>query len=78
MDSSGGRRRSGVVILVVFLLLLLPVLYVLSMGPVVMMVEKTGVGREQVELVYMPVIWLHDNTPLEKPLEMYGELWGWR
>jgi len=58
--------------------LLMPILYVLSMGPVVALVEKTGGrGREASRTFYAPVIWLHDNTFLKKPLEYYGELWGW-
>lgn len=60
------------------LLALLPVLYVLSIGPVVAVVEKTGVGEEAAHALYLPVVWLHDHTPLEKPLEKWGELWGWQ
>jgi hypothetical protein len=70
-------RGSGTAPLLLAILILVPILYVLSIGPVVAVVEKTGTGREAVVIFYAPVIWLHDNTPLEKPLEKYAEFWGW-
>ena len=77
MSAESKRTGSGAVVALV-LAVLLPALYVLSIGPVVALVEKTGVGGEEARVFYAPVIWLHDNTPLEKPLEAYAELWGWR
>ena len=61
-----------------YALLLLPVLYVLSIGPVVAAVKRTGKGEDAAMSFYAPVIWLHNNTPLEKPLEWDAELWGWK
>lgn len=58
------------------LLLVSPLLYVLSIGPAGWL-EKAGYLPRSVRSVYVPVVWLHDHTPLEKPLEWYGELWGW-
>lgn len=58
--------------------MLLPLLYVLSIGPVVAIAERTK-STESLKLlkaVYAPVIWLHDHTILKKPLEAYVELWG--
>ncbi len=55
-----------------------PLLYVLSIGPVVMVAESQGVGQETVRRLYYPVIWLHHNTPLQQPLEWYAMLWGWQ
>jgi hypothetical protein len=59
------------------LLLAVPILYVLSMGPVVAISEKTGRGGEAVKTFYAPIIWLHNHTILAKPLEWYAALWGW-
>ena len=70
-------RGSSLAPLLCAILILLPILYVLSIGPVVALVEKTGAGHKAVEVFYTPVIWLHDNTPLKEPLEKYAELWGW-
>jgi hypothetical protein len=63
---------------VLLMLLFAPVFYVLSIGPVVAMVQQTGQSHDAVEAIYAPVIWLHDHTPLKEPLERYGELWGWK
>jgi hypothetical protein len=73
-DEHRERLRVGILLPMFFLA---PVLYVLSIGPVVALVEKTGVGEDAAKVFYLPVVWLHDHTPLEKPLEKWGELWGW-
>ncbi len=73
--SSGKSIGLAILVLMVFLS---PVMYVLSIGPVVAISERTGVGRDVVEVAYFPVFWLHDNTPLDEPLERYAELWGWQ
>ena len=28
-----------------------------------------------VSRIYAPIFWLHDYTPLEKPIEWYVEVW---
>ncbi len=54
-------------------------LYIVSIGPVVALHEmyQGDLGRVLIELFYTPVIWLHDHTFLELPLERYGDSWGW-
>jgi hypothetical protein len=52
-----------------------PLLYVLSIGPVLAFGDKTLLRLEVVEVIYAPVIWLHDHTPLKKPLEWYVDWW---
>ena len=53
-------------------------LYVVSIGPVVAFHQSVlGLNDDALEFVYAPVIWLHDATPLDEPLEEYGALWGW-
>ena len=54
-----------------------PVLYLLSIGPIVRLVEDGYLPRDPVAAAYAPVSWLHENTPLAKPLEWYAALWGW-
>jgi hypothetical protein len=54
----------------------LPLLYVLSMGPVALMAEKTRLPSRPVKAFYTPLIWLHDHTFLKQPLEWYVGLWG--
>ena len=61
---------------VVLLLFLLLVLYVLSIGPVVGIMSRTGWGyRTEPPAFYLPLAWLHANTPLGDPLDWYIDLW---
>lgn len=55
------------------------VLYVLSIGPVMMMDEKgllSGGRRSFFQNLYNPLGWAYENTPLHKPLGMYFHLWS--
>ena len=58
--------------------LAVPVIYVLSLGPIVALYDKTGWDTRTVEKVYAPVVWLHDHTILQKPLEHYIGFWARR
>ena len=61
---SGGRGSGlGWIILA---LVLLPVLYVLSAGPAVAIVDRTGRGEDALEVGYAPLDWLHRHTPLRQ------------
>ena len=54
------------------------VLYVLSIGPVVAFLDRSRPSPaidQYFEAFYVPVVWLHDHTPLEKPLEKYLDWW---
>ena len=63
----------GTVALVVLLLI---VLYVLSIGPAAVIAQRTGGGAWRVfRVVYAPLIWLYENTPLREPLEHYVGFW---
>ncbi|OYW29072.1 MAG: hypothetical protein B7Z47_05205 [Chthoniobacter sp. 12-60-6] len=60
-------------------LLLLPLVYLLSIGPMGFLLEKFHVPmsmRSYVLAFYRPVIWLHNNTPLKQPLEAYARWWS--
>jgi hypothetical protein len=72
-DQSNGRKFSAVAAI----LLAVPLLYVLSIGPVGAVIEKIPSSRGAVQRFYFPLIWLHDNTASKKPLEWYAGLWGW-
>ncbi|MBN2192697.1 MAG: hypothetical protein JW751_07750 [Polyangiaceae bacterium] len=58
------------------ILLALPLTYVASLGPVAVVADALGADMETVKTFYLPVIWLHDHTPLREPLEWYADLWG--
>ena len=58
--------------------LAMALLYVLSAGPVVLAVRKGKLPRqagEIIQVIYRPVAWLYEETPLHKPLGMYLHLW---
>ena len=57
--------------------LVLLLLYVLSAGPVAALIDRSSSPQAEAlaEAVYAPLIWLHDNTFLETPLDAYIELW---
>jgi len=48
-----------------------------SIGPIVAFGESVlDLENGIFEFIYAPVIWLHDTTMLEEPLEEYAELWA--
>jgi hypothetical protein len=56
-----------------------PLLYLLSLGPVVALTKNKPPSTQNiVRAVYFPLIWLHNHTPLKKPIEAYARLWGVR
>ena len=53
-------------------------LYVLSWGPVGGLHVRYTIPYPAVEWLntfYRPLTWLHNNTPLQKPLELYVQWW---
>jgi hypothetical protein len=63
---------------IVCALIALPLLYVFSVGPVSYFAARSGGTAswlDAAKTVYAPLIWLHDNTPLKKPLEWYTQKW---
>lgn len=61
-------------------LALLPVLYVLSLGPVVKVCLLYGINTGgkvggAIDLFYSPLKWLRDNTFLREPLDAYINFW---
>jgi len=51
--------------------------YVVSIGPVILVVERTGLPRFPFQLFYFPVLSLLDSIPFSTPLEAYANAWGW-
>lgn len=82
MSETNVTRRessSGGAPVVVFLLLTffgLPVVYCLSIGPAIWLIERTGMNPDFFEIIYTPLEWLHSNVALVRPLlDWYVELW---
>jgi hypothetical protein len=70
----GGSAAAAAAVLCLGLVLL-PMFYVLSLGPAVWLANREIVAREPLQVVYAPLIWLHENAPLEAPLDWYVDLW---
>jgi hypothetical protein len=66
----GGRWLAWGVALALLLLL-----YVLSYGPALYLVDRTGVGEEALFAAYAPLDWLGERTPLGGPLGRYLGFW---
>jgi hypothetical protein len=77
-ETVADRPRSAFLAAVTSLVVSLPVLYVLSVGPVARLCQTVSPNftPNWVHVFYSPLIWLHANTPLRAPLEWYVELWG--
>ena len=65
-DDDESRGSAWVVWLVA-----LPIVYILSIGPVAFITKNSPKATDALRKVYAPVIWLHENTVLRKPLELY-------
>lgn len=52
-------------------------MYVVSFGPAAVSIRNYDDPQLQtVRTMYAPVIWLHNNTPLQGPLEIYVRMWA--
>ena len=80
MGSRPTKRSGGGACLAVIgtLLLLLPALYVLALGPLVMIHDRGWMAdpvEDVVEMAYWPLEYASRNTFLREPLEWYVSLW---
>ena len=70
------KEKSRGLYWVVGAIILAPLLYVLSVGPAVWVARSNPALVPLVRAAYAPVTWLHDHTPLKRPLEEYVQRWG--
>jgi hypothetical protein len=50
-------------------------LYVLSLGPAAVLVERKLMSKAAAETVYVPVLWLMEQTNTDDAVEAYCEAW---
>lgn len=78
MDQEPKKKSEnwGCAVVIVFLVFI-PMLYVLSIGPAVMIVDQYPkiISNKTAETFYFPVIWLHRHTFLSEPLDAYVKFW---
>lgn len=81
MDDKPIKRGGGtaVVLVLVALLVVLPMLYVLSVGPVVWMVHSGFISQTMLPVIgaiYAPLEWVAQNVPVVGPaLDRYVRWW---
>jgi len=78
MDEKPTKRGGGAVPVVILLvvLILLPILYVLSVGPAVLMATSGRMNPKTLEAVYWPLEWTASNVPVVGPaIIQYAALW---
>lgn len=77
MSSSSPRRSRSTGCL--FTLLQLLAVYLLSHGPVMALYSSKrieGPVPNAVTVIYQPLHWLYENTPLGSPMTAYDGWWG--
>jgi hypothetical protein len=76
-ERAAPRGGSGAIVVALLLvLLMLPILYVLSVGPAIWLMNATGTGEHFAEAFYFPLIWLHQQGGwLGQALDWYVEQW---
>jgi hypothetical protein len=82
-DAKQATKRGGggaaVLAVVMVGLVFLPLLYTLSIGPVIVMVDRDWIGKEwmpALEAVYWPLEWTAENVVIVGPAIMtYAEWW---
>ena len=81
MDDKVTKRGGGIVVVlvVVCVLVVLPMIYVLSLGPVVWLAHSGFISptlAPALEFVYSPLKWVADNVPILGPaINGYVEMW---
>ena len=69
--------RAAVVLVLVALLIALPMLYILSSGPAILLVDTGLVPMAVVRVVYAPIGWLEHNSPACREfIQWYVGLWS--
>lgn len=50
--------------------------YFLLSVPLLIFADRLKFGRDPLRVVFAPVGWLHDRTPMRYPIRWYASLWG--
>lgn len=75
-ESSSRSSGAGMAFAVMAICVLSPVLYFLSIGPVLLVFRKTGSDLAILNFVYAPLIWLYQSCePLRPLMDWYIKLW---
>ena len=74
----GWKRRRRNALTVVAAAACAVILYMMSVGPVFRLAARMDPDRpaDGLKTFYAPIVWLHDNGVLRRPLEWYARWWG--
>ena len=56
-------------------LVVVPLIYILGVGPAIVIVVKAPKLRDPVRAVYAPMLWLHEHTSLKATMDPYLAFW---
>ena len=76
MSDEAPEKSGKTWLYLVGLLVSLPLLYVLSTGPVVVLAARGMIPESFIEAVYQPLIWFIDKTGQREPIDSYVEAWA--
>jgi len=75
-EATAHSTSSAVVVVMLLIVVLLPVLYVLSTGPILTMVDRGRLAPEFWYWFYAPLEWLNNHVKfVEAFFDWYFELW---
>jgi hypothetical protein len=76
MAAQSKRKSTGAVAFVAILVVLAPILYFLSIGPALVMLEQGTISKQQISTFYLPLLGLGSIVPpFRSILVWYGNLW---
>jgi hypothetical protein len=79
-SESSKRERSGVLTVAVVVLLVLPVVYLFATGPITWLADRNYLSEQAsaiIYVIYWPLIYLDDNSPLfHRLFELWCNTWG--
>ena len=74
--SEATHDRNGGGFFAIAAVVMLLIAYPLSLGPAILVHPRCGpTAQGVIEAVYLPLQFLHENTPLRKPLDWYVSFW---
>jgi hypothetical protein len=75
MSEENKNESHRAISMVMVVAIAVPLLYVLGTGPAEAVCKKFPKTQPALRAFYFPLIWLHDHTALQKPLDFYIRLW---
>ena len=75
MAEPDGKHRPQWIAWLVTAIIGMPLIYLLGVGPAIILSEKFPASEKFIGIVYEPMGWVAEKTPLRKPLLAYFRFW---